>query len=98
MEFENKKDNLSGLLLDAQGTAFKNAISSFWLDLGVIVLLFASTFLPGSVAATEELTPQSVIDAGFSDYDKDAVGPSAAIVKVQVLLDRADISPGVIDG
>ena len=66
------------------------------------VTLAISALLAGSTAAlatTEDLTLQAVNSASFSEpiegADKE---PEAFVIRVQVLLDRTNISPGAIDG
>jgi lipoprotein-anchoring transpeptidase ErfK/SrfK len=59
--------------------------------------LFAACSAPANAA---ELTLQAVNSASFSEWDESAAAdrPDPFIIRVQVLLDRDRISPGVIDG
>jgi lipoprotein-anchoring transpeptidase ErfK/SrfK len=53
------------------------------------------------MAAGTEVTAEAIEEASLSELATPASGPSepnAAVVKLQVLLDRAGASPGVIDG
>ena len=47
-----------------------------------------------------ELTRQAIDDASFSEWaeKRTSEDPNPFLIRVQVLLDRADVSPGVIDG
>jgi len=81
-----------------QSAASRAAFSFQWAGQVLMALLLALALWTDSAAAAEKLTAESVNDAEFSDYNQNVAGPSAAIVKVQVMLDRANISPGVIDG
>ena len=66
------------------------------------VTLAISALLAGGTAAlatTEDLTLQAVNSASFSEpIDGADRGPEAFVIRVQVLLDRTNISPGAIDG
>jgi len=56
---------------------------------------------PPAAAAPPALTLQSVNGAGFAPPPADPVAakaPSPTLIKAEVLLDRANFSPGVIDG
>ena len=66
------------------------------------VTLAISALLAGgtaALAATEDLTLQAVNSASFSESVEGAGKESEAfVIRVQVLLDRTNISPGAIDG
>jgi len=49
---------------------------------------------------TAELTPRTIDQASFSEWSEagTSASPDPFLVRVEVLLDRAHISPGVIDG
>ena len=63
-----------------------------------ISVLFAGGTAPPATA--EDLTLQAVNSASFSESVEDGAEkePEAFVIRVQVLLDRTNISPGVIDG
>jgi len=63
---------------------------------GIAVVLFALA-LPHAMAA-EALNADTVNQAQVSPKSKAGTAPSAVLLRAQVLLDRADFSPGVIDG
>lgn len=63
--------------------------------------LFAIAFsvaLMCSDACGADMTPQAVNTANYSEWDQSRTGPDPFVVRVQVLLDRARFSPGIIDG
>jgi lipoprotein-anchoring transpeptidase ErfK/SrfK len=61
--------------------------------------LGAALFLvPSPLAAAAGITPESVNAAQFEGDDLSIEGQSPLVLKVQILLDRANASPGVIDG
>lgn len=57
---------------------------------------FAAALFGAAPAAAAPLDPKRVDEASFPD--KPGKGPSPAMIKAQVLLDRARFSPGEIDG
>lgn len=64
-------------------------------------MILAAALLPGAAAfaAPQELTAQAVNDAGLrAPVGDDTDAGAAAILRVQILLDRAHFSPGEIDG
>ncbi|MBS3651175.1 murein L,D-transpeptidase [Pseudaminobacter sp. 19-2017] len=63
-----------------------------------LAIAFSAVILMCSYASGADLTPQAVNTATPSEWDKEGDGPDPFIVRVQVLLDRARFSPGVIDG
>jgi lipoprotein-anchoring transpeptidase ErfK/SrfK len=60
----------------------------------VIAALVGSTALPFSVADAQALKPEQILEARLPDKPS----PRAVAAKVQIMLDRARFSPGVIDG
>src|SRR6267154_755607 len=63
---------------------------------GIAVILFAWP-VPHAVAA-EALNADTVNQAQVSPKSKARTAASAVLLRAQVLLDRANFSPGVIDG
>jgi lipoprotein-anchoring transpeptidase ErfK/SrfK len=64
---------------------------------GIAVILFAWP-VPHAVAASEALNADTVNQAQVSPKSKARTAASAVLLRAQVLLDRANFSPGVIDG
>src|SRR6185312_10837309 len=63
-----------------------------------LAIAFSVVTLMYSSARGADLTPQAINTATFSEWDQTPTGPDPFIIRVQVLLDRARFSPGVIDG
>jgi lipoprotein-anchoring transpeptidase ErfK/SrfK len=64
--------------------------------MGPLILLMATVFLPRPAAAA--LSKERVNSAQLKRTIRSTTGVEPAVVKAQVLLDRAFLSPGVIDG
>jgi lipoprotein-anchoring transpeptidase ErfK/SrfK len=70
-------------------------------SLALLALVGSLGAFQTSVATGAELTAEAIEEASLSELATAEAGPpepSAAVVKLQVLLDRAGASPGVIDG
>ncbi|WP_378948117.1 L,D-transpeptidase family protein [Mesorhizobium sp. ANAO-SY3R2] len=63
-----------------------------------LAIAFSAVTLMCSDACGADLTPQTVNTATFSEWDHSWAGPDPFVIRVQVLLDRARFSPGIIDG
>ena len=66
-----------------------------------MALALAAWLAPVTAQETDELTPEAINAADLSTLSEIGSGggkPLAAIVRLQVLLDRTAASPGVIDG
>jgi lipoprotein-anchoring transpeptidase ErfK/SrfK len=83
-----------------EGAVAVAAGSRTWIMRSVLPVLFCAVVTFGLMAArpahAREITPDAINNAKFSTSFKDKIDPT--VIRLQVMLDRAGFSPGVIDG